>query len=289
MTDQLTEHSGSIYQHGPHSSRVYIMKAAAGAEAELIAHVHELAKEKGYGKIIAKIRAAAAPIFIKEGYHIEARIPGFFPPNGEEAVFAALYPDPDRIRTSAERVSHENMVMKLAKEKRSDHLLNPTLPPDYRLKSLLPEDLPRLASLYRRVFPSYPFPIHDIEYLQETMDSHVKYFGIFRGDALAAAASAETDAASRSAEMTDFATDPEQLGRGLALNLLLQMETVMEDEGILNLYTIARAASAAMNITFARAGYRFGGKLLNNTQISGSIESMNVWFKPGIYSERKFR
>jgi hypothetical protein len=34
-----------------------------------------------------------------------------------------------------------------------------------------------------------------------------------------------------------------------------------------------------MNATFAKAGYSFGGTLINNTNISGDIESMNVWYK----------
>ena len=44
-------------------------------------------------------------------------------------------------------------------------------------------------------------------------------------------------------------------------------------------YTIARALSAGMNITFAKAGYRYAGTLVNNTDISGTIESMNVWWR----------
>jgi lysine 2,3-aminomutase len=34
-----------------------------------------------------------------------------------------------------------------------------------------------------------------------------------------------------------------------------------------------------MNISFARKGYKFAGRLKNNTQINGSIKSMNVWYK----------
>jgi len=34
-----------------------------------------------------------------------------------------------------------------------------------------------------------------------------------------------------------------------------------------------------MNITFAKAGYRYAGTLVNNTDISGTIESMNVWWR----------
>ena len=49
--------------------------------------------------------------------------------------------------------------------------------------------------------------------------------------------------------------------------------------GYLTGYTIARALSPGMNITFARAGYRFGGLLWNNTQICGRLEPMNIWYK----------
>jgi hypothetical protein len=34
-----------------------------------------------------------------------------------------------------------------------------------------------------------------------------------------------------------------------------------------------------MNITFAKNGYEYAGTLKNNTNISGNIESMNVWYK----------
>jgi hypothetical protein len=35
-----------------------------------------------------------------------------------------------------------------------------------------------------------------------------------------------------------------------------------------------------MNFVFAGAGYAFGGTLVNNTGISGRLESMNVWYRP---------
>jgi putative beta-lysine N-acetyltransferase len=80
--------------------------------------------------------------------------------------------------------------------------------------------------------------------------------------------------------MTDFATLPEQRGRGLANRLLAELEQVAAAEGIRTAYTIARAYSFGMNITFAKNGYQYAGTLTRNTQISGELESMNVWFKP---------
>ncbi len=57
------------------------------------------------------------------------------------------------------------------------------------------------------------------------------------------------------------------------------MEMKLEQEGIRTLYTIARAVSPGMNITFSKLGYIYNGCLINNTQICGSLESMNVWSK----------
>jgi hypothetical protein len=53
----------------------------------------------------------------------------------------------------------------------------------------------------------------------------------------------------------------------------------MINRRIITAYTIARAESAGMNETFAKNGYKYCGTLVNNTNISGQIESMNVWVK----------
>jgi len=111
------------------------------------------------------------------------------------------------------------------------------------------------------------------------MAYNVDYFAVEKEGKLIALSSAEMDAQGSNAEMTDFATLPENRGQGLARCLLQEMEAAMNRRGIQTAYTIARAASAGMNITFAQLGYQFGGLLINNTQISGSIESMNVWYK----------
>jgi beta-lysine N6-acetyltransferase len=137
-----------------------------------------------------------------------------------------------------------------------------------------------MAELYRQVFASYPFPIHDDGYLQDTMRENVRYFGIWDNDSLVALASAELDPRGENAEMTDFATRPDYRGRGLASHLLVEAEKAAAQQGIKTAYTIARAYSAGMNITFARNSYSFSGTLTHNTQISGTLESMNVWYKP---------
>ena len=57
------------------------------------------------------------------------------------------------------------------------------------------------------------------------------------------------------------------------------MEYEMQLQGIMTLYTIARSTSIPMNKTFLRLGYKYAGTLINNTNISGGIESMNLFYK----------
>ena len=137
-----------------------------------------------------------------------------------------------------------------------------------------------MAEIYRRVFATYPFPIHDPSYLEKTMRENVVYFGVWQEGKLIALSSAEMDQSAASAEMTDFATLPECRGQGLATSLLTRMEAEMRRRGMNTLFTIARAVSFGMNITFARCGYQYGGTLTRNTQISGCLECMNIWYKP---------
>ncbi len=79
--------------------------------------------------------------------------------------------------------------------------------------------------------------------------------------------------------MTDFATLPQYRKQGIAQKLLHEMERNIKEKDFRMSYTIARAMSPGINITFARCGYTYAGTLINNTNISGSIESMNVWYK----------
>jgi len=136
-----------------------------------------------------------------------------------------------------------------------------------------------MASLYKKIFISYPFPIYQPQYLEQTMKTHVDYFGAELEGKLVALSSAEKDKENKNVEMTDFATLPEWRGYGLAQNLLLKMEKYIRQEKFLTAYTIARAYSLGMNLVFANNDYIYRGCLINNTNISGQIESMNVWSK----------
>ena len=252
------------------------MKLDSADVATIVPQLDRLAEANDYGKIFCKVPAAFVEPFAQAGYRQEARVPKFF--DGQtDVAFMSRFRKPARDRVSDEQRGGIERSLELAEAKRQSSADRGD--DVYRIRRLDAGDAPQLAALYRVVFPSYPFPIFDEAYLRETMATHVRYFGAFDADRLVAAASAETDPEARNAEMTDFATEPSYRGRGLAVTLLGAMESDMKASGFATLYTIARAVSVGMNVTFARCGYHFGGTLVNNTQISGGIESMNVWYK----------
>ncbi len=273
--DHVETFGHSRIQHGPLNDRVYLMKLDRDDLPDIVDHIHELAIEHGYSKIFAKIPAYAKKHFKQGGYRLEAAIPNFY--NGkEDGLFMACYYEEDRMNDpDFEKVQS---VIEKAQEKVAP-------PQEENIRSGLscrlatPLDCLQMSQLYQQVFKSYPFPINDPEYLRRTMAENVMYAGIWQDEKLLALSSAEVDEKMANAEMTDFATHPDCRGRGLASFLLQTLEDLMAKSGIKTCYTIARATSFGMNITFAKNNYTFAGTLINNTQISGSLESMNIWHK----------
>lgn len=273
MSDRVEQLGGSVIQYGPNSRRVYLMKLDPADLPGLHGELEQRAQAHGYGKIFAKVPADALASFRARGYREEARIPRYYR-GRTDAVLLGRYFKPER-----QQPRHPKDLAAVLRKALAVKPGAPVCPATCRLRVLTPDDVASLAQLYARIFPTYPFPITDPAYLLRTMASQVAYYGVFEETTLVAAASAECDPDARAVEMTDFATLPDHRGQGLARLLLAHMDREMGRAEYLTACTIARAVSFGMNITFARAGYRFGGALINNTGISGAIETMNVWYK----------
>jgi len=272
--DRMEKLGHSLIQHGPANRRIYVMKADARDMPGLLGRLERLAGANGYTKIFAKVPLGLAAAFKADGYRREAVVPGMFR-GREDAAFLGRYFSEERAREREAELIGE--ILRDAEGRATPRA--GALAAGLELRELGPEDAEAMSEVYRAVFPTYPFPIHDPDYLRRTMRTHIRYFGVLEQKSLVAVSSAEMDREELNVEMTDFATLPAARGAGLALHLLRRMEEAVREEGILTPFTIARALSRGMNITFARAGYACGGTLTNNTQISGQIESMNVWYK----------
>ncbi|WP_342306334.1 putative beta-lysine N-acetyltransferase [Methanolobus sp. ZRKC5] len=275
MSDQVVKLAGSLIQHGSFNDRVYLMKLVTDDFEHLPSVIEEIAQENNYSKIFSKIPVSAKEYFLSRGHVEEAHIPGFF--NGDEdASFMAKYLSQARME---ELNTQENTSVLKAAISKFNVSKDVKLSDDEQFIVCSETDTTEMADLYRQVFPSYPFPISDATYLLKTMSEDFVYFGIRKHGKLVAVSSCEMDIANSNVEMTDFATVPESRGKGYSYYLLAEMETNMRDTGIKTAYTIARARSYGMNAVFSRHSYIYAGTLVNNTNISGGIESMNIWYK----------
>ncbi len=273
--DVIEKFSNSTIQHGKYNDRIYVMKVGKNEDASLPQKLKDFAESSQYSKIFAKVPAGKKGDFISAGFQGEAEIPNFFK-GKNSALMLSLFIDRNREKSGT--VEKNQQVIEACQYKRAKITILKR-PENAELRECTAQDAENVARLYEQVFPTYPFPISDPTYILETMASHVVYFGVWLDGKLAALSSAEMDVEESNVEMTDFATLPEHRGQGLATMLLETMETEMHSREIATAYTIARAPSFGMNITFARMGYEFGGTLVNNTNIGGQFEDMNVWYK----------
>jgi len=273
--DKIEKFNNSLIQHGKENNRIYLMKLDKRDLPHIIDDLNSLVEAKGYTKIFAKVAAGRLNKFLKNGYIREAAIPGFY--NGKKnCVFLAKYFSNDRKkeRNVKEITKITNISIRKSAEKRQKFI-----PGNYSIQKAAPKDVVEMSDFYNEIFDTYPFPIGNPNYLRETMKKHINYYVIRDKQKIIALSSAEIDQESQNAEMTDFATLPEYRGNNLASCLLTRMEEDMKAIDFRTTYTMARAMSYGMNITFSKNKYQFAGTLINNTNISGQIESMNVWYK----------
>ena len=275
MADKIELIGNSLIQHGKENNRIYLMKLAKDDCPGILSLMNNLALNDGYTKIIAKVPAEFKALFLKDGYENEAYVRKFY--NGEEDVyFLSKY-----FSTERQEFNDKNdilMVTQFCIEKGnlSD---TPKLAENFSLKLLGKEHISQMIELFKSVFESYPFPIFDGNYILKTMSKNVDYYGIWENGKLVAISSSEMDLENLNTEMTDFATLLEYRGNNLSYHLLNEMQKDAKSKGITTAYTIARAKNTGINMTFAKMFYEFGGTLVNNTNICGNIETMNIWYK----------
>jgi beta-lysine N6-acetyltransferase len=273
LNDKIEKFGYSLVQHGKYNDRIYLLKLSVSDVPDILSTLEEVRRNNGYSKIFAKVPAQYAVSFITSGYAIEAFIPDFFS-DGSDAFFLSKFYSQKRAELPSEELNKLQDVLDNPRKNEKKKLA-----PKFNIRAAGEKDLNDMADLYSGVFKTYPFPIFDPQYLSDTMKSHIEYYSVWHDNTLVALSSAEMDTENKNAELTDFAVLPEYRGNQLAYFLLFEMERAMIQKGIKSLYTIARLKSIGMNITFLKSGYKYSGTLVNNTNISGGLESMNVLYK----------
>ncbi|WP_135611593.1 putative beta-lysine N-acetyltransferase [Methanococcoides sp. AM1] len=272
--DSIEKIGNSVIQHGSYNDRIYLMKLDPADMPSLLDEIDALAEKESYSKIFTKVPGSFKELLCDRCYLCEASIPRYYY-GKEDAVIMSKFLD-DKRSINCLNEMHEDVIKTALSKEKGMHSI---LPSEYSIRKCEKQDIGQMADVYQKTFDTYPFPIHDPDYLLKTMEDNVVYFGVFKEGKVVALSSAEIDYDYSGVEMTDFATLPEFRGKGLSSELLRKMEKDIKAKGIKTAYTIARASSYGMNIVFAKCGYEYCGRLVNNTNISGNIESMNIWYR----------
>lgn len=261
----------------PHNRRIRVLTYHPGRLADLQRELVALAKQRGLDKIIVYAKKTECSSFFEAGYQQEGVIDGFF--RGENAQMLALYLSEERRISRNPELADANLQLSLQKAEEGG-AGKAELPAGYRVREATAGDAQQLADLYRMVFAAYPTPMFDPLYIRKTMQEGTYYVIAEKDGEICCAASAEIAASFGSAELTDCATNPAHQGKGLLQLLFTALEQHLQQQRIYYLYTLTRAQSAAMNITAAKQGYRYRGRLINNCLIATGFEDMNIWVKP---------
>ena len=149
--------TGSIYQHGYLSNRVYLMKLHDSDFPEIIEHCTKLARKSEYTKLFCKVPFWAVPAMKAEGFITEAQIPDFY--NGSDDVFfLAKYLNSDRLLNiqDSELVQLTKLLRTHQYEIRKTNGHSCVFPEPQKLSL---EHISEIVHMYECVFDIYPFQI----------------------------------------------------------------------------------------------------------------------------------
>ena len=226
------------------------------------------------GKIICNCDINYLNTFIDSGFVLEGKIDGYF--KGKDAFCMSYF-------ISSERKICTNFVKKDLLVKECLGVKNTFEPreksPTYLIRTANKNDIKEIVKLFSTVFLSYPSPIYDEEYLKQTMDDKILYKIAICNEKIIAIASADMDKENLNAEITDCATHPDYRGKSILSNIIYSLESSLRSKGFITLYSLSRAINPSINFILSKHNYKFTGRLVNNCNICGTFEDMNIWVK----------
>lgn len=257
-----------------YNQRVKILSYEGPDIPGLVQHVKQLADANSFDKIIVMAPRRDWQRFLRFGYVLEAVVSYYL--QGEDAFVMSKFGSQERL-TSVPLMEETHLIERVM-ENDVTAPVQP-LPAGHTVRLARKSDVPALLELYAQIFESYPSPLVYEGYLESVFQKETLFAVCAHGDRIVAAASAELAMPHRAAELTDCATTPEARGKGLMSHILTFLEEELVRRRYLCAYTMARARSFGMNNVFHRLGYEFSGRLVNNCDIYGAFEDMNIWVK----------
>ncbi|HJV46572.1 MAG TPA: putative beta-lysine N-acetyltransferase [Bacillota bacterium] len=256
------------------NKRIKVMNGQLLKDPNFFSNLNQLEESSKCTKTIIYTTKKNVPIGLDHGFALEGSIDGFY--NGQNAYLLTRYQSVERA-TSKALLEGENTLTLVQKD--LTNVTRKILPSNLSLRQAKPTDVQALSTLFRLVFPHYPTPVYDPNYLIKAMENTV-FMVIHEDDCIVSVCSAEMMPGLSCAEITDCTTDPRYRGQNLLSYLFFALEEKMKQLGIYYLYSLTRALSPPMNLTVKRHGYEYRGRLINNCVIYTGFEDMFIWVKP---------
>ena len=256
-----------------HNSRLKLNQYQGNVD-KVIKNTIDLCGKYGIGKILATVRETDRQAFFDHGFVQEAVIAGYF--QGETGYNVSFFYD--QARAFSARIKEEDEIIAKAEEYWGQ--FSPLENSEFIFRTGSREDAPDMAYLYDTVFKTYPTPMDNENYISGVIQDDLVLFKVAEYDKrIVSAASAELNKEFFNAEITDCATFMEFRGKGLLSELVYHLENLLQEKKYVTLYSVARATSPGINIVFSKHGYEYTGRQINNSNIMGKLEDMNIWVK----------
>lgn len=255
------------------NSRVKIVKFD-NISVQNIRRIVYFALKQHLGKIICNCDTESFANFVEAKFHLEGKIDGYF--KGKDAFCMSYFINSSR--KLYRNKDKENSFLIKSLNARNTFVYRDTNF-KYHIRDANENDIKSMIELFSNVFFTYPSPVYDEEYLKKTMNKKVLYKVAVDNDKIISVASADLDEENLNAEITDCATYPEYRGQGILSNIIYSLELDLKNRGFITLYSLSRAINPGINLVLSKHDYKFKGTLINNCNICGGFENMNIWVK----------
>jgi len=237
--------------------------------------IKDFASVNQAGKIIGNTVLPHVKLFTQAGFCIEGKIDGFF--EGTDAYCMSYFMDSKR--KISENPEQKDKIIAECLMSNSRHTAGGSNNLPYSIRTAAQRDIGEIVALFSTVFSTYPTPVYDEEYIRQTMNGKILYKVAESEGKIIGIASADMDMENRNAEMTDCATYPEYRGKGVLSNIIYELESELKNRDFITLYSLSRAVNTGINMVLCKHQYKYRGRLINNCNICGAFEDMNIWIK----------
>lgn len=232
------------------------------------------ASKQHLDKIICNCTSDYFETFTNSGFVLEGKIHGYY--KGKDAFCVSYFITSDRKVCS--NFSKKDLLVKECLNHKNTYIKNKNNI-EYTIRNATEADIEEMIKLFATVFSTYPSPIYNDEYLKQSMHEKVLYKVAVYNEKIVSIASADMDKENLNAEITDCATYPAYGGNGILSNIIYSLECDLKSKGFITLYSLSRSINPSINFVLSKHNYNYTGRLINNCNICGTFEDMNIWVK----------